>query len=71
MAAIDDWAVAEKESTEGKTTAKQPAQQPKKAAEGAKRGLRRKLDDNDIKMKQLKLDSVEQLKEHILLQNED
>ena len=71
VAAVDDWTVVEKESAEGKTTAKQPAQQPKKAVEGAKRGLRRKLDDNDIKMKQLKLDSMEQFKEHVLVHNED
>ena len=46
-------------------------QQPKKAADGGRRGLRRKLDGNDAQMKQLKLDSLEQFKEHVIAQNED
>ena len=69
IAAVDDWTVIE-ESVDGKTAAKQPTQQPKKAVEGAKRGLRRK-DDADTKMKLLKLDSMEQFKDHVISQNED
>ena len=68
----DDWTMPEnQEKADGKTPQKQNIQSAKKQSEAAKRGLRRKLDDNDLKMRQLKLDGIDHFKEFVIDQNQD
>ena len=68
----DDWTVPEHQDTgDGKTPTKQTAQSTKKVNETSKGRLRRKLDDIDIKMRQLKLDGIGKFKEYVIKQNEE
>ena len=67
----DDWTVPEQQdAADGKTPTKQTNQSTKKANEINKGRLRRKLDDIDIKMRQLRLDGISQFKKHVINLNE-
>ena len=73
VAASEDFQsqnILEKENAEVKVVKPQTLQ-PKKMTDGTKRALRKKLDNNEIQMKQIKLENIDLFKEHVIFKNEE